>query len=188
MLSIIRLHSPTCTPGRAARGAAGCTRCGIRCGAQRPGARRRVVCVSTIRKCRLPCSKRCMMGQEAQNEVRLPARRAAVRLSAAWRHSARLRPSGHADDGKPFDTRGHRIPENPDGRVSDDGGAERSGRAPAARAAHPDPCGQQLDLYPLALRSWSSTWPVTVNGRTSSIKQGGDRTKSAAKSVDQTHT
>ena len=50
--------------------------------------------------------------RRAAREVRLPARRAAIRRAAAWRHRVRLRPHGHADGGRRSDPRRHRFSED----------------------------------------------------------------------------
>ena len=50
--------------------------------------------------------------EEARAEVRLPARRAAVRRAAARRHRVRARPLRHADDRRRVAARRDRVPED----------------------------------------------------------------------------
>ena len=72
------------------------------------------------------CSARSKIGaEEARSEVRLPARRAAVRRAAARRHRLRPGPHGHADGRRRVDPRRDRLPED----------AARAGPADAARRA-----------------------------------------------------
>ena len=75
--------------------------------------------------------------EEARAQVRLPARRAAVRRAAARRHRHRPRPLRHADDRRRVAARRDRVPED----AARPGPAHQRARAgrreAAARAAHP---------------------------------------------------
>ena len=72
-------------------------------------------------------------------EVRLPARCAAVRRAAAWRDRLRSRSHGHADGRRRIDPRRHRLPEDAARPGSAGRCAERGDRAAVARSAHPGP-------------------------------------------------
>ena len=75
--------------------------------------------------------------EEGAAEVRLPARRAQVRLPAARRHRLRHRPHRGADDGVELDPRGHRLPEDPDRQRPAHRRARPGRAAPAPGARHP---------------------------------------------------
>ena len=75
--------------------------------------------------------------EEAQAQVRLPARRAAVRRAAARRHRDRPRPLRHADDRRRVAARRDRVPEDAARAGPADQRARPGRREAAARAAHP---------------------------------------------------
>ena len=69
-------------------------------------------------------------------EIRLPARRAAVRRAAARRHRVRPRPHGHADVRRRVDPRRDRIPQDAARTGPAHRRADAGHRAAAARPAH----------------------------------------------------
>ena len=86
--------------------------------------------------------------EEARRQVRLPARRAAVRRAAARRHRLRHRPHRRADGRHRVDPRRHRLPEDHHRAVPDDrravagagraaGRSARVGREPRPRQERP---------------------------------------------------
>jgi aspartyl-tRNA synthetase len=75
--------------------------------------------------------------EDQQRQVRLPARRAAVRRPAARWPGLRAGPPGHADDQGRVDPRRHRLPEDPARPVPADRRPQPGRRETAARAAHP---------------------------------------------------
>ena len=75
--------------------------------------------------------------EEAQNEVRLPARSAEVRYAAARRHRVRARSHRHVHGRHRQHPRRHRVPEDADRGRSDDECADGRERGAAQRAAYP---------------------------------------------------
>ena len=86
--------------------------------------------------------------EEAQAQVRLPARRAAVRRAAARRHRLRPRPHRDADGRRRVDPRRDRLPEDAARAGPADQRAAAGRREAAARAAHPaaQPTGKPAAL------------------------------------------
>jgi aspartyl-tRNA synthetase len=110
---------------------------GLRHGAQRLGARRRLGAHPPRRGAEqgVRCVEDRARGGAAQ--VRLPARRAAVRRAAARRAGLRPRPHRHADDRRGKHSRRHRVPQNAAGAGPAHRRARPGRREAAARAAHP---------------------------------------------------
>ena len=110
---------------------------GLRHGAQRLGDRRRLGAHPPRGGAEqgVPCAQHRPRGGEGQ--VRLPARRAAVRRAAARRHRVRPRPHRHDDGQGRLDPRRHRVPEDAARAVPAHRCAEQGRRSAAARAAHP---------------------------------------------------
>ncbi len=82
----------------------------------------------------------------APQQIRLPARRAAVRGPAPRRPGLRPRPPGGADGRRRIHPRRHRLPQDPEGQRPDDPGAQQRGREAAARAAHSFTAGRAKNL------------------------------------------
>ena len=76
-------------------------------------------------------------GGRSAGQVRLPARRAAIRRAAARRHRVRARPHRDADGGRGLDPRRDRVSQDAARAVPAHARAEPGGREAAARAAHP---------------------------------------------------
>src|SRR5687768_11729994 len=108
---------------------------GVRRGAERLGAWRRLSAHPPSGG-----STKSFCGDEDQRkraarEVRLPARRPAIRRPAARRHRFRLRSHGHLDGRRRSDPRRHRLPEDAARPGPSHGRAHAGHRAAAARAA-----------------------------------------------------
>ena len=100
--------------------------------------------------------------RRSADEVRLPARRAAIRRPPAWRHRHRPGPLRDADDGRREPARRDRLPQDPARAVPADAGPRPGRREAAARAAYP-PAQSDVGLRAmrpgarLPLTRWSRT-------------------------------
>ena len=112
---------------------------GVRRGAERLGDRRRVGADPPP-----GCPGASVRGAEDQprgpaQEIRFPARRAAVWRAAPRRDRLRSRSHGDADGRRRIDPRRHRLPEDAARPGSAGRCTERGDRTAVARSAHPDP-------------------------------------------------
>jgi aspartyl-tRNA synthetase len=109
---------------------------GLRHGAQRLGAGRRLGAYPPRRCAKQGVRRPQDHARRRAGQVRLPARRPAVRRAPARWPGLWPGPPHHADDGRRVDPRRDRLPQDPARPGPADPGALASGREAAARAAH----------------------------------------------------
>ena len=149
---------------------------GLRHGAQRLGDRRRLGAYPPRRGAEQGVRRAEDRARGCQGEVRLPARRAAVRRAAARWHRVRPRPHRHDDDQGRLDPRRDRVPEDAARAVPAHRRTERGRRGAAARAAHP---AAQPRQPPGGVRGAAVRWRPTRE-QDPGVGAGGDPHAGAA--------